>query len=87
MYRAYPNFGYLTDNRNFGYDTASMSRLKVGDLIMSKTGSVFYSQLTDFPQKIESIIGGLCKQFVDVPCATIKADAIKFFTQLLKFRK
>lgn len=82
MYRAYPNFGYLTDNRNFGYDTASMSRLKVGDLIISKTGSVFYSQLTDLPQKIESIIGGLCKQFVDVPYATIKADAIKFFTLL-----
>lgn len=82
MYRAYPNFGYLTDNRNFGYDTASMSRLKVGDLIISKTGSVFYSQLTDLPQKIESIIEGLCKQFVDVPYATIKADAIKFFTLL-----
>ena len=49
MYRAYPNFGYLTDNRNFGYDTASMSRLKVGDLLLSKTGSVFYSQLSDTP--------------------------------------
>ena len=56
MYRAYPNFGYVTDNRNFGYDTASMSRLKVGDLLLSKTGSVFYSQLSDSPKKIEDIM-------------------------------
>lgn len=82
MYRAYPNFGYLTDNRNFGYDTASMSRLKVGDLILSKTGSVFYSQLSDTPKKIENIIGSLCELFADVPYATIKADAVKFFTLL-----
>lgn len=57
MYRAYPNFGYLTDNRNFGYDTASMSRLKVGDMLLSKTGSVFYSQLSDTPKEMEVIIG------------------------------
>lgn len=82
MYRAYPNFGYLTDNRNFGYDTASMSRLKVGDLLLSKTGSVFYSQLSDTPKKMEDIIGSLCELFADVPYATIKTDAVKFFTLL-----
>lgn len=82
MYRAYPNFGYLTDNRNFGYDTASMSRLKVGDLLLSKTGSVFYSQLSDTPKKMEDLIGSLCGLFVDIPYATIQADAVKFFTLL-----
>lgn len=82
MYRAYPNFGYLTDSRNFGYDTASMSRLKVGDLLLSKTGSMFYSQLSDSPKKIEDIIGSLCELFTDIPYATIEADAVKFFTLL-----
>ena len=82
MYRAYPNFGYLTDNRNFGYDTASMSRLKVGDLLLSKAGSVFYSQLSDTPKKMEDLIGSLCELFVDIPYATIQADAVKFFTLL-----
>ena len=82
MYRAYPNFGYLTDNRNFGYDTASMSRLKVGDMLLSKTGSVFYSQLSDTPKEMEVIIGSLCELFADVSYATIKTDAVKFFTLL-----
>ena len=82
MYRAYSNFGYLTDNRNFGYDTVSRSRLKVGDLLLSKTGSIFYSQLSDSPQNMDVVIGRLCKVFADVSYATIKADAVKFFTLL-----
>ena len=38
LFRSYSSYGYLTDNRNFGYDTASHSCKKVGELILSNTG-------------------------------------------------
>ena len=82
MYRAYPNFGYLTDNRNFGYDTAIKSCRKVGDIILSQTGSVFYSQLSDSPQNVDDVIGRLCQLFSDVSVDRIRIDAVKFFTLL-----
>ena len=56
LYRDYQDYGYLTDNRNFGYDTASKSCLQVGDLLLSKTGSIFYSMLSDTPQDMEYVI-------------------------------
>lgn len=82
MYRAYPDFGYLTDNRNFGYDTASRSCRKVGDIILSKIGSVFYSQLSDSPQSLDDVVGRLYQLFSDVPADRIREDAVKFFTLL-----
>lgn len=82
MYRAYPNFGYLTDNRNFGYDTSSRSCRKVGDIILSQIGSVFYSQLSVIPQNIDDVIERLCLMFSDTSSATIRTDALKFFSQL-----
>lgn len=82
MYRAYPDFGYLTDNRNFGYDTASRSCRKVGDIILSQIGSVFYSQLSDSPQSLDDVVGRLCQLFSDVSADRIREDAVKFFTLL-----
>ena len=41
LFRSYSSYGYLTDNRNFGYDTASHSCKKVGELILSKTLRMF----------------------------------------------
>lgn len=56
IYRAYPTKGYLTDNRNFGYDTAAKSCLKVGDLLISHGGSIFYSQLEDEFRSVDEIV-------------------------------
>lgn len=82
IFREYQSFGYLTDNRNFGYDTASRSCLKVGDLILSQIGSVFYSQLSEFPQNIDDVIEKLCQLFPGTSASTIRTDAYKFFTLL-----
>ena len=82
LYRDYPDFGYLTDNRNFGYDTASKSSVKVGDRILSKTGSVFYSVLTETPQTVEDITRRLLDIFVGVTTAEIEADVRDFFQTL-----
>ncbi len=82
LYRDYPDFGYLTDNRNFGYDTASKSSVKVGDRVLSKTGSVFYSVLTEAPQTVEDIARRLLDIFVGVTAAEIEEDIRVFFQTL-----
>ena len=82
LYRDYPDFGYLTDNRNFGYDTASGSCVKVGDRILSKTGSVFYSALTESPQTVKELANRLLPLFVGVSSLEIENDAEAFFQEL-----
>lgn len=84
LYRDYPDFGYLTDNRNFGYDTACKSCVKVGDRVLSKTGSVFYSVLTDVPQSEDAIAQKLARLFVGVTADEIVADVGVFFQELVR---
>lgn len=84
LYRDYPDFGYLTDNRNFGYDTACKSCVKVGDRILSKTGSVFYSVLTEKPQSEEDIVQQLAHLFIGATYAEIRADSGEFFQELAR---
>lgn len=84
IYRDYPNFGYLTDNRNFGYDTASRSCIKVGDRILSKTGSMFYSYLSETFQSLQAISEQVSHRFRDVPFNQIEEDAKDFFHELAK---
>lgn len=82
IYRDYPDYGYLTDNRNFGYDTASKSSLKFGDRIISKTGSIFYSVLTEMPRSLCEIVNDLCEIFTDVSPTDIEHDVDVFFSRL-----
>lgn len=82
LYRDYPDFGYLTDNRNLGYDTAAKSCIKVGDRILSKTGSVFYSVLTDAPQSISALSKRLFSIFRGVSMSEIESDATEFYLGL-----
>lgn len=82
LYRAYPSYGYLSDNRNFGYDTAAHSCIKVGDLLLSKTGSVFYQGLKDTPQNVDDIVYKLSKFYPNVAFDTIKEDALDFYRDL-----
>lgn len=84
LYRDYPDFGYLTDNRNFGYDTACNSCVKVGDRVLSKSGSVFYAVLTDKPQSEGEIAEKLVHLFVGVTVDEIAADVGDFFQELVK---
>ena len=82
IYRSYSDFGYLTDNRNYGYDTASHSCLKVGDLLLSKVANIFYSVLSYSPQDIETIIPKLCQYYPEVSPSVIRKDAIDLYTDL-----
>lgn len=82
IFRAYPDYGYLTDNRNYGYDTACKSSRKVGELIISKVGSVFYSVLENCPQTLDEIVNRLCTYFEDAQREIIYKDAQKFYSTL-----
>ena len=82
IYRAYPSYGYLTDNRNFGYDTASKSCLKVGDLILSQEGSAFYSVLEYRLLSIDEIVCRLVDIYKDVSLDILTNDALSFYCEL-----
>ena len=82
IYRSYPDFGYLTDNRNYGYDTSSHSCMKVGDLLLSKVASLFYSVLSCTPQDIDTIVDKLCQLFSGELRSTLREDAIHFYSDL-----
>ncbi|MDO4801080.1 MAG: radical SAM protein [Prevotellaceae bacterium] len=82
LYRDYPEFGYLTDNRSFGYDTASRSCIKVGELLLSKTGSTFYSILSDDSQEIDSILTRLYQLYPNISSDIIRSDATEFYQTL-----
>lgn len=84
IYRDYPEFGYLTDNRNFGYDTAQKSNKKIGERIISKIGSIFYSVLTEQPQTPTEIAKKLTNIFTDIPLPTLENDAQEFLYELSK---
>ena len=93
IYRAYPtsgyltdnrNFGYLTDNRNFGYDTANKSCTKVGDLLLSHEGSIFYSFLKEEYQNVDEIACDLQKVFEGVDYEVLREDAVAFYNELSK---
>lgn len=84
IFRAYPTAGYLTDNRNFGYDTATKSSIKVGDLLISPEGSIFYSLLKEEFQSINEIAHRLMEIFKGVNYETLLEDAIMFYNDLSK---
>ena len=82
IYRAYPTKGYLTDNRNFGYDTAAKSCLKVGDLLISHEGSIFYSQLENDVRSVDEIAKKLTTIFTGVRYEVLLEDATAFYAEL-----
>ncbi len=84
IYRNYDNFGYITDNRNFGYRSASDNNKFVGDKIVSESGSVFLSVLDKDPKPLEFIINELCDKYDNPNRKTIQNDAIEFYTELEK---
>jgi len=56
MFRNYESFGYLTDNRNFGYKKVNSSENNdIGDKIVSGTGAIFLSVLDKVPQTLDDL--------------------------------
>jgi len=82
LYRDFQTFGYLTDNRNFGYKLKNASEGFVGDKIVSQSGTVFLSVLSRIPQKLDDMVKLINAVFPDVDFGVIKEDAREFFGTL-----
>ena len=82
IFRVFNDFGYLTDNRNFGYDTANKSRILRGERLLSKEGRIFFCALTEKPQTVEELATTIAMDFKDVSIKVIIEDANEFFLSL-----
>jgi len=56
IFRDYEAFGYITDNRNFGYKLTDSTGNYIGDKILSESGTVFMSVLDKKPQSLEVLV-------------------------------
>jgi len=82
LFRNYESFGYITDNRNFGYKQTNNNEIHIGDKIISESGAVFMSVLDKTPQTLDELTKKINKQFTDVDISTIKNDAKEFYYML-----
>jgi len=82
IFRNYESFGYITDNRNFGYKQTDNIENFIGDKILSESGTVFFSALGRKPQTLDELARKIKKQFIDVGIRTIKNDAREFYCLL-----
>ena len=55
LFRHFGDFGYITDNRNFGYNLPG-NDFTLGDEIISETGADIISCLEKTPLSIDEII-------------------------------
>jgi len=82
MFRNYDSFGYITDNRNFGYTQTINNRKDIGDKIVSQSGAVFLSVLGRNPQTLDELAMRIKRIFIDTDVETIKKDAKDFYCLL-----
>jgi len=82
IFRNYDSFGYITDNRNFGYKQTNNDENYIGDKILSESGAVFMSVLDKEPQTLDELAEKIGKQFTNVDISTIKNDALEFYCML-----
>jgi len=82
IFRNYESFGYITDNRNFGYKQTDDNKNNIGDKILSESGAVFFSVLGRKPQTLDDLAKIINKKFTDVDIGTIKNDARDFYFML-----
>lgn len=86
IFRKYDSFGYITDNRNFGYKKKNENKNDIGDKILSESGAIFFSVLDTTPQQIDIITKKICQFFDGIDIETIKNDASEFYLSLEKDR-
>ncbi len=82
IFRNYNSFGYITDNRNFGYKKTNDNESHIGDKVLSESGAVFFSVLDRKPQTLDDLAKEISKQFTDVDINIIKNDSKEFYSIL-----
>ena len=79
IFRHFGDFGYITDNRNFGYNLLD-DNFTLGDEIISETGADIVSCLKKTPLSIDEIINEVIKIFQ--PEAELRSNVIEFLELL-----
>ena len=82
MFRQYEEYGYITDNSEFGYTFLNDNKLYPGEKFVSASGAVMLSMLNKTPRHIDHIIAQLMKIFIGVSYEELKKDTIEFFQWL-----
>jgi radical SAM protein with 4Fe4S-binding SPASM domain len=82
VFRNFESFGYITDNRNFGYKQADNNENVIGDKIISESGAIFLSVLGREAQTLDKLAEKIKKHFIDVDIEIIKNDAFEFYCML-----
>lgn len=82
LFRNYESFGYITDNRNFGYKQTDDDKNDIGDKILSESGAVFFSVLSKKPQTLDDLAKKINNMFTNVDIKTIKDDARDLYFML-----
>lgn len=82
MFRNYGSFGYITDNRNFGYGKTNDDDQYIGDRVLSESGVVFFSVLEKEPKSIDTLELEIKAQFDDISVDLIRRDLNDFYATL-----
>lgn len=82
IFRNYGAFGYITDNRNFGYKQTNNNDNYIGDKILSESGAIFFSVLGRNPQPLNELVQKISQYFKDIDARTIENDAKGFYCML-----
>lgn len=83
IFRNYDDFGYITDNRNFGYHFTNASYV-LGDRIVSESAAIILSCLEKSPLSINEIANKAMKEFIDVNENQLKSDTETLLQTLTK---
>ncbi len=81
LFRDYGSFGYITDNRNFGYKHTD-SPDYVGDKILSETGAIFLSVMGRKINTLDELAEKILTRFSGVDISVIKDDARELYSAL-----
>ena len=81
LFRNFGDFGYLTDNRNFGYRQPDVPI--VGDKVLSQSGAIILDSLGKKLMTAEEIAEIAMKRFVGIEYDSLVDDIIEFFEQLV----
>ena len=83
LFRNYGDFGYLTDNRNFGYRYLN-DTLTLEDKIVSDSAATILSCLSKEPQLLDSIIRKVHNIYKDIELSALTSDVCEFLDYLVK---
>ncbi len=83
IFRNYGDFGYITDNRNFGYHFTNTPYI-LGDRVLSESGALILSCLKKSPLSLDEIVSKALKEFYDVDENQLRLDVESLLKNLVE---